>query len=98
MELLYSDEHLIAVAKPSGLAVHRGWADEDTYALTQARALAGQYVYPVHRLDRGTSGVLVFARSSEMAAALQPAFSGEGSTKAEKIYLALVRGHAPDER
>ena len=61
MRVLFHDEHLLAVDKPSGLAVHRGWADEDDTALTRARAIARRHVHMVHRLERGTSGVLLFA-------------------------------------
>lgn len=89
MEQLYTDASLVVVDKPSGLAVHRGWADDDVNAMTLARDLAGRWVYPVHRLDRGTSGVLVFALDSRTAALLQERFQ-EGSV--EKRYVALVRG------
>ena len=57
---LYRDDVLVAVNKPSGLAVHRGWANDPTYALNEVRDRLGQWVYPVHRLDRATSGVLAF--------------------------------------
>jgi tRNA pseudouridine65 synthase len=91
--ILYRDHHLLAINKPSGLAVHRGWARDRETALTLARALAGAHVLPVHRLDRGTSGVLLFALASEPVAALQEAFS-RGAVR--KRYLALVRGITPD--
>jgi tRNA pseudouridine65 synthase len=87
------DEVLLAVNKPSGLAVHRGWAREKQTALALARNLAGRHVYPTHRLDRGTSGVLLFALDRPMAAAIGEQFAGGG---VEKHYLALVRGIAPD--
>jgi len=82
-----------AFDKPSGLAVHRGWAnDGGPYAVDLARAQLGVDVSPVHRLDRATSGVLLFAETPRDAAALGRAFA-EG--RVEKHYLALVRGRPP---
>ena len=75
--------------KPSGLLVHRGWANDDDVALFRVRDAIGAHVYPVHRLDRGTSGALVFARTPEVAAALSQSFQ---SRTVDKRYLALVRG------
>jgi tRNA pseudouridine65 synthase len=89
IEILYRDASLIAVNKPSGLAVHRGWARDASYAMTEVRDLLGQWVYPVHRLDRSASGVLVFGLSPEMARALCEAFERH---EVDKRYLALVRG------
>ena len=94
MKVLYRDEHLLAVDKPSGLAVHRGWVDDEDTALDRARAIARTHVYPAHRLDRGTSGVLLFALSSEIAARLGEVFSSGGT---QKVYRAIVRGHPPLE-
>lgn len=91
--LLYRDEHLAAFCKPSGLIVHRGWAREFPTALDLAARSLRAHVYPVHRLDRGTSGVLLFALSSEMAAAMQSLLRG-GLVR--KTYLALVRDTAPE--
>jgi tRNA pseudouridine65 synthase len=94
IELLHVDDDLVVANKPSGLSVHRGWDDDRDVALFRVRDAVGQHVYPVHRLDRGTSGVLVFARTSAVATALSRAFEG-GLVKKE--YLALVRGVPPDE-
>jgi tRNA pseudouridine65 synthase len=91
--LLHCDDALVAVDKPAGLAVHRGWADDDDVLLQRVRDAIGAWVYPVHRLDRGASGVLVFARSSEMAAALQAQWTAGAVIKR---YLAIVRGAPPD--
>ena len=93
VEILYRDEALAVLAKPSGLLVHRGWDDDAEVAVTLARLALGKFVYPVHRLDRGASGALVFALSSEVAAALHTAFE---DGRVEKRYLAAVRGIAPD--
>lgn len=93
MTLLFRGASLVAFDKPSGMAVHRGWADDGAEtALVAARRLVGAHVFPVHRLDRATSGVLVFALSSEAAAVIQRAFEGG---LVEKTYLALVRGTPP---
>ena len=82
------------VDKPSGLAVHRGWATDKVTALSIARNIAGQWVYPVHRLDRSTSGALVFALSAEIARRVQESFESE---LVHKHYVALVRGLLPDQ-
>ncbi len=93
IEILYRDADVVAVNKPSGLAVHRGWADDDEFAMTVVRDLLGQWVYPVHRLDRGASGVLLFGLSPEAARALCGAFERH---EVEKRYVALVRGAPPE--
>ncbi len=94
IDLLYGDPHLVVADKPSGLLVHRGWDNDDDVAMFRVRDALGQRVFPVHRLDRGTSGALLFARTPEVAAALTSAFTGG---RVEKSYLALVRGRPPDE-
>jgi tRNA pseudouridine65 synthase len=93
LPVLYRDDALLIVDKPAGLVVHRGWANDRVTALDLARQIAGRWVYPAHRLDRGTSGALVFGLSPSAAHALERAFAGDGVTKR---YLALVRGMAPD--
>lgn len=95
LPILYQDEALVAVNKPHGLLVHRTRIDrhETRFALQAVRDQVGRYVYPVHRLDKATSGVLVFAFSSEVARTLSDALS-EG--RVEKTYLAVVRGWPPE--
>src|SRR5690606_6610245 len=80
--------------KPSGLLLHRSEIDrhETRFALQLVRDQIGQLVYPVHRLDKPTSGVLVFALSPEIAKKMGDLFHQH---QLEKTYLALVRGHAP---
>jgi tRNA pseudouridine65 synthase len=94
-EILHDDAEIVVVNKPSGLLVHRTAFERDEPALLQlARdATGGAHLYPVHRLDRGASGVLAFARTPAAAAALHPQFE---DGRAEKRYLALVRGAPPD--
>jgi tRNA pseudouridine65 synthase len=91
IELLYTDAEVVVANKPSGLLVHRGWDKDDDVAMFRVRDAIGQYVHPLHRLDRGA---LVFARSRESAATLARAFE-EG--RVHKRYLALVRGNPPDD-
>jgi tRNA pseudouridine65 synthase len=93
IELLYVDEHVVVANKPSGLLVHRGWDDDDDVALFRVRDAVGAHVNAVHRLDRGTSGALLFARSPEATAALSRDFE---AGRVEKRYFALVRGTPPD--
>jgi tRNA pseudouridine65 synthase len=92
LEIIYQDENLVAINKPHGLLVNRTKmaTDAKVFALQELRDQLGQFVYPVHRLDRKTSGVLVFALSKEVQRNLSIHFQ-EG--KINKIYKALVRGH-----
>lgn len=87
--VLYQDAELVVVQKPAGLVVHRGYARERHVVMSLVRDRVGAYVHPVHRLDRGTSGVLVLALSQDAARALSLAFE---QGRVEKRYLALVRG------
>ncbi len=94
LKILYRDDHLVVIDKPSGLLVHRTDLDrhETRFAVQLLRDQIGQYVWPVHRLDRGTSGVLIFALQREIASQVGQQFI-EGNVS--KKYLAVVRGH-PD--
>jgi len=79
LTILYQDEYMVAVNKPAGLFVHRSFMDKDEiyFALQLVRDQIGQYVYPVHRLDRPTSGVLLFALTKEVATTLSEAFANK---------------------
>jgi tRNA pseudouridine65 synthase len=92
--VLYLDEHLVVVNKPSGLLVHRGWGADRDVALTRVRDWLGERINPVHRLDRATSGALMFARTAEATSALGAMFA---SGTVRKSYRALVRGVPPAE-
>ena len=97
LSVLYRDEYLLIVHKPAGLLVHRSPIDrhETEFALQYARALNdGEHVYPVHRLDRPTSGILVFARDSDTARTLGLAMM---AGDVAKTYLAMVRGWPPEQ-
>ncbi|WP_416398988.1 pseudouridine synthase [Allohahella sp. A8] len=94
---IYRDTWLLVVHKPAGLLVHRSPIDkhETEFALQYARAMnGGEHVYPVHRLDRPTSGLLVFARDQQTASELGHALM---SGLVNKTYLAMVRGWTPEQ-
>lgn len=95
LPVLYQDEHLVAVHKPSGLLVHRSPIDrhETRFALQTVRNQLGRHVYAVHRLDKGTSGILLFGLTPDGAQTLSQAFAAQ---QVDKRYLAVVRGW-PDE-
>ncbi|HAF56417.1 MAG TPA: pseudouridylate synthase [Thauera sp.] len=96
LDILYRDDWLVAIHKPSGLLVHRSpiAAHEERFAVQLLRDQIGQRVYPAHRLDRGTSGVLLFALEREVARTLAQRFESQA---VEKRYLAIVRGHPPED-
>jgi tRNA pseudouridine65 synthase len=95
LPVLYQDEQLVAVNKPSGLLVHRSAIDrhEPENAMKIVRDQVGQWVFPFHRLDKSTSGVLVFALDRETARRMTLLFS---DAKVSKTYLAVVRGFTPE--
>ena len=92
LTVVYRDEHLIAVDKPAGLLVHRTDLDrhETRFAVQLLRDQIGRHVHPVHRLDRGTSGVLLFALDRDVGRSLSQQFEAQ---RVAKTYLAVVRGH-----
>jgi tRNA pseudouridine65 synthase len=91
LDILFEDEHLIIIDKPAGLLVHRTRQafGEDENALIQLRDQIGSWVAPVHRLDRATSGTLLFAKNEAILPLMKAQFSDR---KVEKTYLAIVRG------
>jgi len=95
LDILYRDEHLIAIDKPAGLLVHRSDIDrhETRFAVQLLRDQLGRHVQPVHRLDKGTSGVLLFAFDTAVARAMGRQFE---NGEVAKTYLAVVRGWPPD--
>ncbi len=86
--ILYRDDRCVAVDKPSGLSTHRGWDESDDALLQRVRDEVGVWVYPVNRLDRGASGIVLFALDRDAAALFQAAWPD-----ADKRYLAITRGH-----
>lgn len=96
LEVLYQDAYLIAVNKPHGLLVHRSSIANNTteFALQKLRDQIGRMVYPAHRLDRKTGGVLLFTLDKETDRIIQPLFAEK---KMDKRYLAVLRGFSPSE-
>ncbi len=95
LKILYHDSCLIAIDKPSGLLVHRSMIDkhETRFALQMLRDQIGQRVYPVHRLDKPTSGVLLFTLDEESARRMGEQFE---TNAVHKEYLAIVRGYTAE--
>jgi tRNA pseudouridine65 synthase len=91
---VYQDEHLVVVHKPAGMLVHRGMgaSADEPFLLQLVRDRVGQYVYPAHRLDRPTCGLVVFSLSPEVARLVSESWQrGE----VHKSYQAIVRGWMP---
>ncbi|MDB5015854.1 MAG: pseudouridylate synthase [Mucilaginibacter sp.] len=97
LDIIFMDDYLVAINKPHGLLVHRSpiAKDADEFALQILRDQLNRRVFPVHRLDRKTGGVLLFALSKDVEKLMQQQFS---DNLVDKKYLAIVRGHTPDEQ
>ncbi|OOG72192.1 pseudouridine synthase [Algoriphagus sp. A40] len=91
LNILFEDENIVLIDKPSGLLVHRTRQafGEDENALITLRDQIGSWVSPVHRLDRATSGILLFAKNEEILPQLKAQFM---ERSVEKSYLTIVRG------
>lgn len=96
LEILYKDEYLVAINKPSGLLVHKSMIDrhEIYFAMKMLRDQIGAWVYPIHRLDKPTSGVLLFALDSHTAKLMSEQFKRHSI---EKTYIAIGRGYVAQE-
>ena len=94
MRILYRDEQVLVADKPAGMLTVPGRGDSSTPLIAEVRAVAPGAL-AVHRLDRDTSGVVVFALNREAHKALNAVFE---SRRAEKVYLALVRGDVGAEQ
>jgi len=97
LDIIYETDELIAINKPHGLLVHRSRiaADVSVFALQLVRDYLGHWVYPLHRLDRKTSGVLLFAKSEKINSIIQKQFR-EHTVK--KKYEAIVRGYTEEHQ
>lgn len=95
LEVVYQDDYLIAINKPHGLLVHRSSiaSDAKEFALQMLRDQVQRHVSPVHRLDRKTGGLLLFAFDKEVEIAMHQQFQ---NGQVLKKYLAVLRGFAPD--
>ena len=96
LEIIYQDEHIVVINKPTGLLVHptRIAADATETAMQLLRDQIGAWVFPIHRLDRKTSGILIFALNKEIQTQLSKAFK-DGLVN--KKYIAIVRGYTDDK-
>jgi len=97
LHIVFQDDHLVAINKPHGLLVHRSSIarDAEEFALQLLRDQLNRHVFPAHRLDRKTGGILLFALSKDVEKLMQQQFS---DNLVSKKYLAIVRGHTPDEQ
>lgn len=91
LDILFEDENLILIDKPAGLLVHRTRQayGEDENALIQLRDQIGSWAAPVHRLDRATSGILLFAKNENILPVLKAQFM---EREVQKFYWTIVRG------
>ncbi len=96
LPILYQDDYLVIINKPAKMLVHKSPIDkhETVYAMRILRDQLKQHVFPVHRLDKPTSGVLIFALSSEVANQLSQLFE---THEIQKNYLAVVRGYPQEQ-
>lgn len=96
IEILFQDDHLVVVNKPAGLLVHRTTIaeEESEFLLQTLRDQLGRYLYPIHRLDRPTSGAIAFGFTPEVASAFAKAMERD---EVSKQYHALVRGWVEEE-
>ena len=96
LEVVYQDDFFVAINKPHGLLVHKSSIAKDVteFALQILRDQLNRHVYPVHRLDRKTSGVLLFALNEDALKQAQSLFT---SKTIAKKYLAIVRGYTADK-
>lgn len=95
LEIIYEDAHYVGINKPNGLLVHRTRIAEENkaFALQLLRDQLGYHLFTVHRLDRGTSGVLLFAKSPEAATPIVKAFE---ERQPDKTYFTITRGYTPE--
>lgn len=97
LDIIFQDEFLVVVNKPNGLMVHRSpisMSNADTFAIQELRDQLGVFVYPAHRLDRKTSGLLIFTLDPENLKNLNAQFEAK---KVSKTYHAIVRGFTEPE-
>ncbi|WP_113906205.1 tRNA pseudouridine(65) synthase TruC [Aliidiomarina celeris] len=96
LPIVYQDDHLVVIDKPAGLLVHRTALarGERWFAMQLLRDQIGQHVFPIHRLDRPTSGLLVFALNADVARLMGEQMAAR---QVKKTYHAVVRGYLPEE-
>ncbi len=99
IQIIFEDPHFVAIDKPPSYHVHppenKQWkVPRDRVCLYLVRNLIKGYVYPIHRLDAATGGVLIFAKQPEAAGRVQALIQSQSITKK---YLTVTRGYTPDE-
>ncbi|GAB7256463.1 pseudouridine synthase [uncultured Polaribacter sp.] len=99
VHIIFEDAYILCVSKPNNVVVHhahhsRNVADEDSL-LQLIEALKGIKTYPIHRLDRKTSGIILLAKEKQYVSKFQELFT---NNQIEKTYYGLVRGFAPEEK
>ena len=93
--ILFEDDDFIAIHKPPGILVHRTKISEDTqFVLQLLRQQIKQRIYPIHRLDRGTSGVLLFGKHKKAASLMGTVFMNK---EIQKQYIAIIRGYVEEK-
>jgi len=96
LEILYEDKHFVAVNKPCGLLMHRSKIakDADQTLLEELSKQTKKFIYTIHRLDRKTSGVVLFALDKESQSNASRLFQEKN---VKKTYHAIVRGYTMDK-
>jgi len=99
LEIIFEDPYFICVNKPNNVLVHhahhsRNVADEDSL-LQRIKDEIGLKVYPIHRLDRKTSGIIILAKEKEFVSKFQELFTHHDI---QKTYFGVVRGFAPETK
>ena len=99
LDLIYEDETIICINKPNNVLVHHAFHSRNVADETSLlQAIEAQFkikVYPIHRLDRKTSGIILLAKKTEFVSKFQALFT---NNEIEKIYYGVVRGHAVKEK
>ncbi|WP_299104587.1 pseudouridine synthase [uncultured Tenacibaculum sp.] len=98
LEIIYEDDFIIGVSKPNNMLVHHSDysknVSEEASLIQLLYSQIGHKLYPLHRLDRKTSGIILLSKAPEFVAEFQQLFY---NSKIEKIYYGLVRGYSPQE-
>ena len=99
LDILFEDEYIICVSKPNNVVVHhahhsRNVSDEDSLLQLLFNQF-GKKFYPIHRLDRKTSGIILLAKETSFVSKFQELFT---NNEIQKTYYGIVRGHAPESK
>ena len=99
VNIVYEDDFILCVSKPNNMLVHhahhsRNVADEDSLLQVLDQQFNAKF-YPIHRLDRRTSGIILMAKETKHVAPFQKLFT---ENAIQKTYYGVVRGHAPETK